>query len=87
MPAPPPAPAPPARPEVPITYTTSAGDVLDWIVWKHYGHQDPGAVEYVLEANDGVCELGALLPQGVEIVLPALPPKPKKAPEFVRFWG
>ncbi len=55
-----------------MLYNTRAGDVLDWICWRHYG-QRPRAVELVLEANPGLAEVGPLLPRGIKILLPSLP--------------
>lgn len=67
-----------------IVYRTKAGDVVDWIVWRHYGRQ-AGAVELVLEANPGLADHGAALPAGVEVVLPELPvPEPEPV---VRLWS
>lgn len=68
------------------TYLTAEGDVLDWVVWKHYGHQRPGTVELVLQANPGIADLGELLPAGVLVTLPVLPQTPRKGREFARFW-
>jgi phage tail protein X len=61
------------------TYTTKDGDMLDAIVWKHYGRQDQQSVEQVLDANPSLAEVGATLPAGVAIVLPIL-----TKPETVR---
>ena len=64
-------------------YRTREGDVLDWICWKHYRSQS-GAVEAVLEANNGLADLGDVLPAGVEIVLPEL--SLPETDEFIRLW-
>ncbi len=32
-----------------VTYTAKDGDLLDWIVWKHYG--TTSVLEQVLQAN------------------------------------
>lgn len=68
-------------------YETAAGDVLDQICHCHYGVID-GAIERVLEANPGLAERGALLPRGVQILLPAIPEKNKTAAirPTVRLW-
>ena len=54
------------------TYTTRQGDMLDLIVHRHYGGDQPGMVEAVLEANrrQGLAEHGPMLPRGLVIVLP-----------------
>lgn len=47
------------------------GDTVDALCWRHYGRTD-GTVEAVLEANPGLAELGAVLPVGTPVRLPAL---------------
>lgn len=49
------------------------GDTLDRICHRHYGYT-AGITEAVLEANPGLCELGALLPSGTPVTLPAIAP-------------
>jgi len=51
------------------TYTTKAGDMVDEVCFKHYGH-DAGMTEKVLEANVGLADFGAVLPAGITIILP-----------------
>jgi len=58
-----------------IVYRTKQGDVLDAIVHKYYEGQ-PGALEQVLDANEGLVKYGAILPAGLEVVLPELPAPP-----------
>jgi phage tail protein X len=52
------------------TYTTSQGDVVDYIAWKQYGRCDASVLNNVLAANPGLADLGAVLPAGVQITLP-----------------
>lgn len=66
-----------------VVYRTKQGDVLDAIVFKYYEGQ-AGALEQVLEANEGLAEHGAILPAGLVVVLPDLP-KPA-AKESVTLW-
>jgi phage tail protein X len=47
------------------------GDTVDSLCWRHYGRTD-GTVEAVLEANAGLADLGAILPVGTPVHLPAL---------------
>lgn len=47
------------------------GDTVDSLCWRHYGRTD-GTVEAVLEANAGLADLGAILPVGTPVQLPAL---------------
>ena len=66
-------------------YRSKDGDVVDAIAWAHYGRQDEGVVEAVLEANPGLADLGPILDAGVRIKLPALPdPAPRQG---VRLWS
>ncbi|WPY95588.1 tail protein X [Limimaricola variabilis] len=67
------------------SYRSSEGDVVDRVVWGHYGRQDGRLVERVLEANPGLADYGPILPAGVLITLPA-EPGPSQA-ETVRLWG
>lgn len=70
--------------ETAVRYVCRDGDVLDWICWHHYGQQ-AGAVELVLRANPGLSAMGAVLPAGHVINLPALP-KPATTVRPVRLW-
>lgn len=51
-------------------YRTRNGDVLDRICWDYYGRES--AFIDVLKANPGLVEKGAILPAGIEIILPEL---------------
>lgn len=55
-----------------VYYLSKEGDVLDAIVWRHYGRQDQGLVVRVLEANRNVADSGFVLPEGTRIALPDL---------------
>ena len=66
-------------------YRSKDGDVVDAIAWRHYGRQDQGVVEAVLNANPGIADAGPVLPAGLRIRLPVLPdPDPR---EGVRLWS
>lgn len=65
-----------------IVYTAKAGDMLDWICWRHYGRT--GLVPDVLAANPGLEALGARLPAGTAVTLPDLPEP--AAPALRRLW-
>lgn len=54
-------------------YVTAQGEMLDAICKRHYGCER-GATEAVLAANPGLAARGPVLPMGLEIVLPDLPP-------------
>ncbi|MEI7294424.1 tail protein X [Paraburkholderia tropica] len=45
------------------------GDTVDAICWRYYGRTD-GTVETVLEVNEGLADLGAVLPSGTVVELP-----------------
>ena len=68
-----------------LSYRSEDGDVLDRIVWKHYGRQNAGLVEQVLEANPGLASHGPILPAGLTILLPEYA-EPENV-ETVRLWG
>lgn len=53
-------------------YVSSDGDVVDQIVFNHYGNTDSGQVEAVLLANPRLAALGGVLDAGVRIRLPDL---------------
>lgn len=53
-------------------YVSSDGDVVDQIVFNHYGNTANGQVEAVLLANPGLSALGGVLDAGVRILLPDL---------------
>ena len=65
-----------------ITYTTKEGDVLDWIVWKHYGTMS--ALEQVMKANPNVTN--EKLSAGIEIKLPYIEATQKTDNE-VKLWS
>jgi len=54
-------------------YLSKDGDVLDRIVWAHFGQQSEGVVEAVLACNLGLADLGPVYAAGIRIVLPDLP--------------
>ena len=67
-----------------MRYRTKDGDLVDAICWRHYGEQS-GAVEVVLEANPGLADIGPVLPSGIIVELPDLPPAVQELPT-VRLW-
>lgn len=62
---------------------TAAGEVLDEICWRRYGRAD--AVPAVLAANPGLAEAAPVLPAGMPIVFPDLPPAARAMPAG-RLW-
>lgn len=67
------------------SYSCKDGDVLDEIVWRHYGDQSDGRLEAVLAANPGIAGLGAVLSAGQIVVLPDLSSKTPR--ETAALWG
>ena len=65
-----------------ITYVTKEGDVLDWIVWRHYG--TISVLEKVMEANPKITD--ERLAAGIEVKLPYIEIILKNGSE-VRLWN
>ena len=66
-----------------VRYLTRDGDMLDWICWRHYGRSN--TLEVVLAANPGLAERGPVLPAGIELTLPDIPPPAPR--HILRIWG
>ncbi len=65
-----------------VTYITREGDVLDWIVWQHYG--TISVLEKVMQANPNITD--EKLSAGIEIKLPYIEAVQKNNNE-VRLWS
>ena len=65
-----------------VTYITKEGDVLNWIVWRHYG--TISVLEKVMEANPKITD--ERLAAGIEIKLPYIEIILKNGSE-VRLWN
>lgn len=61
------------------------GDTLDALCWRHLGTTE-GLVERALELNPGLAELGPVLPHGVLVRLPPLPPAGATDRPLVQLW-
>lgn len=59
------------------------GDTVDAICWRFYG-RTAGVTEAVLEANPGLADLGAQIPQGTLVAMPAVAPQPQR--QTVNLW-
>lgn len=66
-------------------YVTKQNDMLDRIAFDHYGYHG-GTVEAILEANRDLSAMPILLPAGLTIRLPAMPPVAERRPNVVRLW-
>lgn len=64
------------------TYDTKHGELLDEVVFRHYGHHK--ALNLVLNANPGLAKLGPSLPLGTKVILP---PEPVAEKTFITLWG
>lgn len=62
---------------------TRDGDVLDDLIWQHYGRGD--VLADVLDANPTLAQLPPVLSPGLVIELPELP-LPVEAP-VIRLWS
>lgn len=60
------------------------GDMVDAICRRVYGDES-GFVEAVLDANPGLAEIGPILPEGTQVVLPDAKPEPTQEP-LVTLW-
>ena len=65
-----------------ITYVTKEGDVLDWIVWRHYG--TISVLEKVMEANPKITD--ERLAAGIEVKLPYIETAKKNKGE-IKLWN
>lgn len=68
-----------------LYYRSEAGDVIDRVVWRHYGRQNDRLVERVVDANPGLADFGPSLPEGIRVALPEFPEPGSTA--SVRLWG
>lgn len=68
-----------------FTVTAEQGESLDALVWRVLG-AGSGVVEQVYELNRDLAELGAVLPEGHEVILPVFSAAPVQAREMVQLW-
>ena len=68
---------------MPKRVTTHDGDVLDALVWQHYGRSD--VLSAVLEANPHLALMPPVLSAGLGVELPDLP-LPVEA-SVIRLWS
>ena len=65
-----------------IIYVTKEGDVLDWIVWRHYG--TISVLEKVMAANPNISD--ETLKAGIEVKLPYFETTQKTKGE-IKLWN
>lgn len=63
--------------------TALAGETLDALVWRVSGSSK---VEQVLAANRGLAELGAFLPEGHVVLVPAAAIAPAAELALIQLW-
>ena len=68
-----------------LTHKTRDGDVLDDIVWRHYGVQNAAMLRAVFAVNPGLAEQSEVLPKGIEIVLPDIE-QPANETQSIALW-
>lgn len=66
------------------TIVAREGDTLDALVWRE-ASLGPSALATVLAANRGVADLGAILPPGTRITVPATAPENSTLP-LINLW-
>jgi phage tail protein X len=72
---------------VPQSYVTKQNDMVDAIAARFYGSEHSGTTEAILAANDGLASLGPLLPEGLKLVIPDLPPAKPTQIATVSLWS
>lgn len=65
-----------------ITYITKEGDILDWIIWRHYGTVN--VIGKVMKENPSVTD--ELLASGIIIKLPHIESVQKTSRE-IKLWS
>lgn len=73
-----------ARPAPLRTVTAMSVETLDALLWRTIGTTD---VEPVLEANRGLAELGAFLPEGTPVFIPESASAPVVDAALVQLWN
>lgn len=61
------------------------GDTLDALVWRTRG-LGPADLPAVLAANPGIAALGAILPKGTAVILPATPAPATAVRDTINLW-
>ncbi|MEA1606160.1 tail protein X [Pseudomonas spirodelae] len=59
------------------------GDTVDALCWRHYG-RTAAVTEAVLDANPGLADHGAQIPQGTAVLMPDEAPQPQR--QMVNLW-
>ncbi len=59
------------------------GETVDALCWRHYG-RTAAVTEAVLDANPGLADHGAQIPQGTLVLMPDEAPQPQV--QMVNLW-
>lgn len=70
-----------------VVVVSQQGDMLDYLVWKHYGRQDGRRVEQVLDhaRNYHLPDRSEILPLGTKVYMPDIPEP--YVTSTVQLWG
>lgn len=68
------------------TLTAAQGDTLDELLWRERG-LGPDALAAALAANPGLADLGAVLPLGTPVIVPAIATPAAPTREIVQLWS
>lgn len=60
-------------------------DTIDALVWRYLG-ETAGLVERTLEMNPALAQLGAVLPRGTLVTLPAASQNTAATTELIQLW-
>jgi phage tail protein X len=71
---------------MPTTVRARQGDVLDMMVYRHYGRTDRGLVEATFEANPGLADGPVTLALGTVVILPDAPAAATRPIGTIRLW-
>jgi len=65
--------------------TAEQGETLDGLCWRMLG-QTAGIVEQALELNRELADIGAVLPEGMEVILPVPVTPSVQQRDIVKLW-
>lgn len=63
------------------------GITLDLLLWRRYGVRGQALVEAALRLNPGLAALGPVLPLGIAVKIPELPPATQSTRRYVSMFG
>ena len=69
-----------------VQATAQQGETLDAIVWRVLGAWSGGIVEQAYELNRDLADIGAVLPEGRLVILPALSSAAANSLDIIKLW-